>query len=108
MHYLFIQTAVQETERAVRDLGVNVQSYVCDITDRSAVQQTAAKVLRDFPAVDILINNAGILIGKDFLDLDETDIRRTFEINSVSHFWVSASCLLARFLLLLLLLLLLF
>ena len=34
------------------------------------------------------VNNAGIMICKDFLSLSETDIRRTMEINAISHFWV--------------------
>ncbi len=37
------------------------------------------------------MNNAGIMICKEFLELSETDIRRTMDVNIMAHFWVSAS-----------------
>lgn len=39
--------------------------------------------------VTILINNAGIVSGKPLLDTPDHLIQRTFDVNIISHFWVS-------------------
>jgi all-trans-retinol dehydrogenase (NAD+) len=38
--------------------------------------------------VTMVINNAGVVSGKAFLDLDDTSIQRTFDVNVIAHFWV--------------------
>lgn len=47
------------------------------------------KITRDVGDVDILINNAGILPGKPFMELTNEQIKKTFKINTLAHFWVS-------------------
>lgn len=42
-----------------------------------------------FSQVDILINNAGIVTGKTLLQCPDSSITKTFEVNTISHFWVS-------------------
>ncbi|KAK7062983.1 hypothetical protein SK128_027694, partial [Halocaridina rubra] len=37
--------------------------------------------------VDILINNAGIVTGKNFLQASDQLVERTFSVNIMSHFW---------------------
>ena len=36
----------------------------------------------------ILINNAGIVNGKNILDLEYNEIKNIFNINIMSHFWL--------------------
>jgi len=36
-----------------------------------------------------LINNAGIARGKTILDSSENDIRLTFDVNTLAHFWLA-------------------
>lgn len=43
---------------------------------------------RDVGEVDILVNNAGIVTGKKFLDCPDHMIQKTFEVNTIAHFWV--------------------
>lgn len=45
---------------------------------------------RDVGDVDILVNNAGIVTGKKFLDCPDHMIQKTFEVNTIAHFWVSS------------------
>ena len=42
-------------------LGGTARSYVCDITDETAVERTFRKVKADFGAIHGLVNNAGIM-----------------------------------------------
>jgi len=82
------QATARETAQIVSASGVTAFSYKCDVTDIKNISDVAAKIRRDLGEVDILVNNAGVLVGKTLLQLDESEIRRTFEINTLSHFWV--------------------
>ena len=41
----------------------------------------------------MLINNAGIVGGKSFLEADDAMVQKTFEVNSISHFWTTKAFL---------------
>lgn len=43
--------------------------------------------------MDILINNAGVVQGKELLEADPRAIVRTFQVNVISHFWTVRSFL---------------
>jgi hypothetical protein len=47
------------------------------------VQAVAAKIEAEVGEIDLLINNAGIVSGKPFLQLTEDQIKRTFNVNTV-------------------------
>jgi len=59
-----------------------------DITNKAKVDENAQKVLQRYPnGIDVLINNAGIVIGKPLLELSEGQIRKCFDVNVISHFF---------------------
>ncbi|XP_054158148.1 short-chain dehydrogenase/reductase family 16C member 6-like [Oppia nitens] len=62
-------------------------SYVCDVSDRAQVYETAKQVRESVGKVTILVNNAGIVSGKRFLETPDDHILRTFHVNAISHFW---------------------
>ena len=43
--------------------------------------------------ITMLINNAGIVGGKSFLEADDAMVQKTFEVNSISHFWTTKAFL---------------
>lgn len=47
----------------------------------------AARTLAESGAIDILINNAGIVSGKNLLDISDGEIERTFQVNTLALFW---------------------
>lgn len=51
-----------------------------DLTDQ-ADQGTLSEALRDVQQIDVLINNAGLLINRPFAELSLADWRRMFEVN---------------------------
>lgn len=73
--------------------AVIIKGYVCNVSDADAVKRLAENVQRDVGDVDILVNNAGIVSGKPFLQLTEDQIRRTFAVNTLAHFWTSRAFL---------------
>lgn len=46
------------------------------------------QVKKDVGDVTVLVNNAGIISGKKFMDLPDNMIDLTMKINTVAHFWV--------------------
>ena len=74
-----------ELNRTTRELSLkgyeNVFPYIVDISKPDEVQRTAADVLASVGTVDILFNNAGIVIGKPFSEHTTNDITRTLDIN---------------------------
>lgn len=83
----------ESLERATSILGNRAHGYVIDITDRTAVYKTADTVRDEVGVVDVLINNAGIVTGKSFLDLPDEMIEKTFQVNTISHFWTARAFL---------------
>ena len=59
-----------------------------DITDQSAVEKTIATVMEKWGRIDILINNAGILLDKSFAKMDIADFRKVLEV----HLMGSVNC----------------
>lgn len=56
--------------------------YLIDISDTSGIIATAKKVRDEVGEVDILINNAGVVVGKNFKDHTHADIDFTMNINT--------------------------
>lgn len=49
---------------------IDGEHEVCDVTDRAAVEATAARILERHPALAVLVNNAGVPARATFLDGD--------------------------------------
>lgn len=77
----------EETAQKVREINGLAYCYQCDISNRQQVYSMAEKVRQEIGNVDILINNAGIVTGKRFLDCSDDLIEKTMQVNAISHFW---------------------
>ena len=60
--------------------GARVRGIVADVSTAAGCQSLVAAL----PAVDILINNAGIFEPKEFVDIPDEDWTRFFEVNVMS------------------------
>ncbi len=56
----FNEAKALQTVEEIRQLGVEAEFFVADVSQESEVNAMAAKVLERFGRIDILINNAGI------------------------------------------------
>ncbi len=61
-----------------------VYGYRVDVSNSEQVSQAAAAVKKEHGTVDLLINNAGIVVGKLFHEHTLPDINRTMDINSLA------------------------
>ena len=59
----------------------------CDIADRAALEEAAARVLERHPRVDLLVCNAGIAGRQDYLVADPETIERTIGVNYLGGVW---------------------
>ncbi|XP_056407916.1 17-beta-hydroxysteroid dehydrogenase 13-like isoform X2 [Hyla sarda] len=87
------QDGIEETAEQCRQLGAKAFTYVVDCSKRSEIYAAAEKVKTTIGDVDILINNAGVVFGVEFLQLQDHQIEKTFEVNILAHFWTTKSFL---------------
>ena len=83
-----LSESAERTASIVRSMKSDALAYHCDCRNEDEVIHFAKKVSREIGPVDILVNNAGILNGKSFLELSTDEIRKTFDVNVLAHFWV--------------------
>ncbi|XP_043237528.1 epidermal retinol dehydrogenase 2-like isoform X2 [Amphibalanus amphitrite] len=77
----------EETVRQIRAAGGEAHAYTCDLSNREVIYKTAERVKREVGKVTILVNNAGMVTGKPLLDIPDNLIEKTFEVNTLAHFW---------------------
>jgi NAD(P)-dependent dehydrogenase (short-subunit alcohol dehydrogenase family) len=83
---------VLEREGAVetKQLGKSAHFVPCDVGDARQVEEMVEAACRAFSGdIDVLVNNAGIFHGADFLDLKEADFDRVLRTNLKGSFLVS-------------------
>lgn len=72
---------IEAARTALDPFGSVVYDRV-DVSDTEAVLAAVARLEADGTSIDLLFNNAGIVVGKPFLDHDHADIDRTLAINT--------------------------
>ena len=60
----------------------NVHSISFDL-DTTTVREQAEKIFAGIPKIDILINNAGKLVNKPFLELTQADLDACYQVNVI-------------------------
>ena len=74
--------------REVLPDGVEVRSTGVDVSDKEQIDEEAQKVIEAGWTPDIIVNCAGIVVGKFFHEHSYDDIERTMQINSTGSMWV--------------------
>ena len=77
----------------VRNSGGTAEGFLCDVGNRTAVYDIARQVVKAVGAVDILINNAGIVSGQNLLEIPDEKIEESFRVNTLSLFWTTKAFL---------------
>ncbi|MFD0697930.1 SDR family oxidoreductase [Paenibacillus sp. GCM10027628] len=73
----------RHTVEEMRQAGLSVELQVVDVNDTESVKKMAETVKQQHGRLDVLVNNAGILLdhGVSVLDVEESMIKETFETN---------------------------
>jgi short-subunit dehydrogenase len=75
---------LEKTEKELTEKGYKVFAYVVDVANLDQVKQSAQKVKSEVGKVDILINNAGVVVGKYFHEHSHKDIDFSMNINTLA------------------------
>lgn len=78
--------AAQELENELNVLGVKAKGYQSNAANFNQAQDLASEVLKEFGAIDILINNAGITKDNLLMRISEEDFDKVIEVNLKSVF----------------------
>jgi all-trans-retinol dehydrogenase (NAD+) len=81
--------AANKVASEIQSAGGSAEAHQVDVTNRDAVNALAVRV----GAVDVLFNNAGVVSGDWFLDLDPASIERTYRVNVLALYWVTQAFL---------------
>lgn len=73
--------AAAETVALIKRAGGLAHSYQIDVSSVAALEEFGTWVRVNHGVPDIVVNNAGIVVGGPFLDLDVADIQRIVDIN---------------------------
>lgn len=74
---------------AFREAGADATAHIFDITDEAAVKAAVADVRERAGRLDIVVNNAAIIVRKPFLELTLEDWKRVMDINVTACFTVA-------------------
>jgi len=86
------EASLDATQKLLSEKG-ECSAFVCDISDSTSVYSMADSIRDQMGGVDILINNAGIVIAKPLLDLNEGEIDKMIQVNLTAQFWLTRAFL---------------
>jgi 3-oxoacyl-[acyl-carrier protein] reductase len=75
------EAGLEETARLIRSTGGKVSTAVCDIQDRTQIDEMILCVKKELGRLDILVNNAGLLLPGTIEETTDEIIDRTLNIN---------------------------
>ena len=75
------QIGIDQTIANFSKLG-EICGFKVDISDGKQITETAIKVKQEVGNIDVIINNAGIIIGKYFHEHSKVEIAKTMSINA--------------------------
>ncbi len=86
---------VARREDRLRQLAEEIEGEIeiCDVGEREAVEATGARVLARHPAVDLLVNNAGMPARDPFPEADLDLVERVLAVNYFGGVWFTRALL---------------
>ena len=76
------EEGLAKTKEEFSTFGILISTYKVDVSALDEIRINAQKVRTEVGKIDILINNAGIVVGKYFHENTHLDIQKTMLINS--------------------------
>jgi NAD(P)-dependent dehydrogenase (short-subunit alcohol dehydrogenase family) len=80
------EVVTEAARRIAKETGRRIVGMRVDVTSRKDVEAMGARAVAEFGRVDILMNNAGILIHAPVLEMAEEDWDRIFAVNVKGSF----------------------
>lgn len=81
--------AVEAKAAELRGAGADARALVADLTDEAAARGAVDQARAEAGRLDVVVNNAAIIVRKHLLDLTTDDFRRVMDINVTACFTVA-------------------
>ena len=82
-----IKDSVADAARVLSETsGAQTAAVVADLSDSDQTRELIEKTVSVFGRIDVLVNNAGIIVTGDILDLDEADFDKVLDVNLKAYF----------------------
>ena len=76
------EEGLAKTKEEFKHFGKEISTYKVDVSNLDEIKINAQRVREEVGKIDVLINNAGIVVGKYFHENTHQDIQKTMLINS--------------------------
>jgi len=86
---------IEETKRLINASHpeISVRLYHCDLSEREEIYRVSETIIKELTTenrnVDVLVNNAGIVSGKPFLEVSDELVQKTMNVNVMAHMWLA-------------------
>jgi NAD(P)-dependent dehydrogenase (short-subunit alcohol dehydrogenase family) len=79
----------EELEKTCEAIGKDSEgllSLICDVADEGDVKRSIARTVEAFGRIDVLVNNAGIVLVRPFDEIELDDFNRVMQVNLGGNF----------------------
>jgi len=82
-------------EAAMREISqrMGCSYFVCDVRDAKQVESTFEKISQEHPKIDVLINNAGVIVNGELIDIPNETIENVITTNTLGTIYVAKAAL---------------
>jgi all-trans-retinol dehydrogenase (NAD+) len=87
------EAALERLEAEARERKLDIHGLRCDVSNRAEVYSRAEETAERFGHVWLLVNNAGIVSGKKFLETPDERIEKLIAVNVMAAFWTTKAFL---------------
>ena len=83
------QDLVNKGLASYKEIGIEAHGYVCDVTNEEAVGAFIAQVEKEVGNINILVNNAGIIMRIPMVEMTAAQFRKVIDIDLNGPFIMS-------------------
>ncbi|MGZ5911532.1 MAG: SDR family NAD(P)-dependent oxidoreductase, partial [Reyranella sp.] len=87
------RAACEKVAQEAATLGAKTMVVMGDVGRPEDCQRIADAAIKQFGAVDVLLNNAALRPNKPFLEMSEAEWRRVISVDLDASVWLSRACL---------------
>ncbi|KAG0275820.1 hypothetical protein BGZ96_003611 [Linnemannia gamsii] len=92
IHHRKDVSEASKTAAEIQSLGRRTLIVQGELTSVSVIEQIFAQILSTFGRIDIVINNAGVVLKKPMADISEQEYDTLFAINAKVPFFIMKEC----------------